>query len=255
MPLVTPAKAHGGSAVRPQRTAGPERRSQYRWSPQTQPLSGDIAFGRRGLAAMIEANVPVDVQGPRRVRRRPPAGPGTGARPIFCGPSSISGGHSPQTRTSGARSSPNGLPNSPGGWYCNCSTALIRHRAMSADTRSRAACCSSRTTEQGDRGDIETGHSPPGRQAAEHAAKGGVAAGLEMGRGSIQKTECRQDALVRPVHAVPISAAASSTARWTCRWPWAAGELRLDPVLSPRFRRGRARSVVPAGTPCGACRV
>ena len=37
-----------------------------------------------------------------------------------------------------------------------------------------------------------------GRQGAEHAAKGDVAAGLEMGRGSIQKTECRQDALVRP---------------------------------------------------------
>ena len=31
--------------------------------PQTQPLPGDIAFGQRGLAAMIEANMPVDVQG------------------------------------------------------------------------------------------------------------------------------------------------------------------------------------------------
>ena len=37
-----------------------------------------------------------------------------------------------------------------------------------------------------------------GWQGAEHAAKGDVAAGLEMGRGSIQKTECCQDALVRP---------------------------------------------------------
>ena len=37
-----------------------------------------------------------------------------------------------------------------------------------------------------------------GRQGAEHAAKGDVAAGLETGRGPVQKTECRQDSFVRP---------------------------------------------------------
>ena len=37
--------------------------------PQTQPLSGDIAFGQRSMAAMIEANVPVDVQGAGQFRR------------------------------------------------------------------------------------------------------------------------------------------------------------------------------------------
>ena len=37
--------------------------------PQTQPLPGDIAFGQRGLAAMIEANMPVDVQGAGQFRR------------------------------------------------------------------------------------------------------------------------------------------------------------------------------------------
>ena len=42
---------------------------------------------------------------------------------------------------------------------------------------------------------------------------------------------------------------------WICLWQWAAGEWRLYPVLSPPVRVGRARSVVPAGTPCGACLV
>ena len=37
--------------------------------PQAQSLSGDIAFGQRGLAAMIEANVPVDIQGASQFRR------------------------------------------------------------------------------------------------------------------------------------------------------------------------------------------
>src|SRR5271157_5371851 len=36
----------------------PDRAAQTLCPPQTQPLSGDIAFGQRGLAAMIEANVP-----------------------------------------------------------------------------------------------------------------------------------------------------------------------------------------------------
>ena len=48
---------------------------------------------------------------------------------------------------------------------------------------------------------------------ARHAAKGDVAAGLEMGRGSIQKTDAARTRWSGRVHAVPISAAASSTAR------------------------------------------
>ena len=37
-----------------------------------------------------------------------------------------------------------------------------------------------------------------GRQGAQHAAEGDVAAGFKTGRSAVQKTECRQDAFVRP---------------------------------------------------------
>ncbi len=37
-----------------------------------------------------------------------------------------------------------------------------------------------------------------GRQGAQHAAKGDVAAGFKTGRSPVQKTECRQDTFVRP---------------------------------------------------------
>ena len=37
-----------------------------------------------------------------------------------------------------------------------------------------------------------------GRQGAQHAAKGDVAAGFKTDRSPVQKAECRQDALIRP---------------------------------------------------------
>ena len=36
--------------------------------PQAQSLSGDIAFGQSGQAAMVEANVPVYIQGAGQFR-------------------------------------------------------------------------------------------------------------------------------------------------------------------------------------------
>src|SRR5271165_549386 len=108
--------------------------------PQTQPLSGDIAFGQRGLAAMIEANVPVDVQGAGQFRRGLQPVPGQEPGPFFRPSSRLKAASlRRRQRTSGTRSSPNSLPNSPGGWYCNCSTALMRHSALWAN---RTITCS-----------------------------------------------------------------------------------------------------------------
>ena len=72
----------------------------------------------------------------------------------------------------------------------------IAHVGQQDDHVQRAvvACA----TEQGNRGYVETGHSPPGPASAEHAAKGDVTAGLEMGRGLHPEDQCRQDVLVRP---------------------------------------------------------
>jgi hypothetical protein len=38
-------------------------------TPQAQSLSRDIAFGQSGLAAMVEANVPVHIEGAGQFRR------------------------------------------------------------------------------------------------------------------------------------------------------------------------------------------
>ena len=84
---------------------------------------------------------------------------------------------------------------------------------MWANRRSRAACCSSRATEQGNRGYVETGHSPPGlarRRARRQRRRRGRA---RMGRAPSRRPNAARTRWSGRVHAVPISAAASSTAR------------------------------------------
>ena len=57
----------------------------------TEAKQGDIAFGQRGQAAMIEANVPVDIQGAGGFPARPPTSLETVAQPIFLGRRRYSG--------------------------------------------------------------------------------------------------------------------------------------------------------------------
>ena len=164
--------------------------------------------------------MPVDVQGAGQFRRGLQPVAGTGARPIFSGRHRDSGrpACARRQRTSGTRSSPNSLPNSPGGRYWNCSTALMRHVPPCGPTgRSPTrACCSSRATQQGQswrcREQAILGQETGKRRARNAEGDVGGRARAWSGAPS-RRPNAARTAGPAGCTPCPISAAASSTAR------------------------------------------
>ena len=84
--------------------------------------------------------MPVDVQGAGQFRRGLQPVPGQEPGPFFRAVIETQGGQlAPQTTDFGNAVQPQQLAQLPGGWYCNCSTALMRHSAMWAN---RTITCS-----------------------------------------------------------------------------------------------------------------
>ena len=144
--------------------------------------------------------MPVDVQGAGQFRRglQPVSGQEPG--PFFRAVIETQGGQlAPQTTDFGNAVQPQQLAQLTGGLVLQLLDGLDaaqRHVGQQDDHVQRAVVAA-----QLNKAIVEMSKQAilrQGWQGAEHAAKGDVAAGLEMGRGSIQKTECCQDALVRP---------------------------------------------------------